>query len=72
MRRTRLQRDFINEDGRHARLATDLMLVALDHPRFSCRRVNLVDASDTRLAYVAVLRAGDNYDIGPLLEFVRS
>lgn len=63
---------FPNGNGRHARLATDLLLTALGRPRFSWGRVNLVDASQTRRAYVTALRAADNHDIGPLLEFVRS
>ncbi|KRT60085.1 mobile mystery protein B, partial [endosymbiont of Ridgeia piscesae] len=61
-----------NGNGRHARLATDLLLAALGRPRFTWGRVNLVDASETRKAYVTALRAADNHDIGPLLEFVRS
>jgi len=63
---------FPNGNGRHARLATDLLLTALGRPRFSWGRVNLVDASQTRQAYVAALRAADNHDVGPLLAFVRS
>lgn len=63
---------FPNGNGRHARLSTDLMLTALGRPRFTWGRVNLVDASETRKAYVTALRAADNHDIGPLLEFVRS
>jgi len=63
---------FANGNGRHARLATDLMLTALDRPRFSWGRVNLVDVSETRQTYVTALRAADNHDIGPLLDFVRS
>jgi Fic-DOC domain mobile mystery protein B len=63
---------FPNGNGRHARLATDLLLAGLGQPRFSWGRVNLVDASETRRAYVATLRAADGHDIGPLLEFVRS
>ncbi|MGA7181171.1 MAG: mobile mystery protein B [Thiobacillaceae bacterium] len=63
---------FPNGNGRHARLATDLLLVGLGQPRFSWGRVNLIDASETRRAYVAALRAADGHDIGPLLEFVRS
>jgi len=63
---------FPNGNGRHARLAADLLLVALDRPRFSWGRVNLVDAGKTRQAYVAALRAADKHDLGPLLEFVRS
>jgi Fic-DOC domain mobile mystery protein B len=61
-----------NGNGRHARLATDLLLVALGRPRFSWGRVNLVDASKTRDVYIAALRAADNHDISSLLEFVRT
>jgi Fic-DOC domain mobile mystery protein B len=63
---------FPNGNGRHARLATDLLLVTLSQPRFSWGRTNLVNAGDTRQAYVAALRAADRRDIRPLLEFVRS
>lgn len=63
---------FPNGNGRHARLATDLLLVKLGCPRFSWGRVNLVNAGETRQTYVAALRAADNHDIGPLLQFVRS
>jgi len=63
---------FPNGNGRHARMATDLLLVALGQLRFSWGRVNLVNASDTRKTYVAALRAADNHDINSLLAFVRS
>jgi Fic-DOC domain mobile mystery protein B len=63
---------FPNGNGRHARLATDLLLVALGQPRFSWGKTNLVNPGETRRAYVAALRAADGRDIGPLLEFVRS
>ena len=63
---------FPNGNGRHARMATDLLLVALGQPRFSWGRVNLVNASNTRKTYVATLRAADNHDITSLLAFVRS
>ncbi len=61
-----------NGNGRHARLATDLLLVKLGRSRFSWGRIKLVDASKTRDIYIAALRAADNHDIGPLLEFVRT
>ncbi len=61
-----------NGNGRHARLATDLLLVSLGRPRFTWGRVNLIDASKTRATYIEALRAADNHDIGPLLEFVRT
>jgi Fic-DOC domain mobile mystery protein B len=63
---------FPNGNGRHARLATDLLLTALGRPRFTWGRENLVDANETRQAYVDALRAADQHDYGPLLAFVRS
>lgn len=63
---------FPNGNGRHARLATDLLLHALGRERFTWGRVNLVNASDTRRLYIAALRAADNFDMEPLLQFVRS
>jgi len=63
---------FPNGNGRHARLAADLLLTASGRPRFTWGRINLVDASKTRKAYVAALRAADNHDYKPLLQFVRS
>ena len=63
---------FPNGNGRHARLATDLLLVALGQSRFSWGRTSLVTPGETRQAYVAALRAADARDIRPLLEFVRS
>ncbi len=63
---------FPNGNGRHARMATDLLLVAQGQPRFSWGRLNLVNAGATRRAYVLALRAADGHDIRPLLDFVRS
>lgn len=63
---------FPNGNGRHARLATDLLLAKRGQPRFSWGRVNLVNSGETRQDYVAALRAADNHDIDPLLAFVRS
>ncbi len=63
---------FPNGNGRHARLAADLLLVTLGRPRFSWGRANLVNASDTRRTYVEALRAADRFDLRPLLAFVRS
>ena len=62
---------FPNRDGRHARMATDLLLVRWAAPVY-LGRVNLVDPGETRQHYVDALRAADHHDIGPLLEFVRS
>ena len=63
---------FPNGNGRHARTATDLLLVSMGRPRLTWGRVNLVDPGETRQRYVDALRAADHHDIGPLLAFVRS
>ena len=63
---------FPNGNGRHARTAADLLLVAMGRPRFTWGRENLVDAGETRHAYVDALRVADAHDYGPLLAFVRS
>jgi Fic-DOC domain mobile mystery protein B len=63
---------FPNGHGRHARLATDLLITALGQPHFTWGRENLVDANETRQAYVDTLRSADQHDCGPLLAFVRS
>ena len=63
---------FPNGNGRHARLASDLLLVQLGQKRFTWGRVNLVSAGVTRQAYVAALRSADAYNIQALLEFARS
>jgi Fic-DOC domain mobile mystery protein B len=61
-----------NGNGRHARLAADLLLTAFGRERFSWGSANLVDAGATRAAYVAALRAADQHDYALLFAFVRS
>jgi len=61
-----------NGNGRHARLATDLLLTALDQPRFTWGRKNMVDANETRKTYIAALRSADRHDYQPLFDFARS
>jgi Fic-DOC domain mobile mystery protein B len=63
---------FPNGNGRHARLATDLLLIALGQPRFSRGRTSLVTLGETRQTYVAALRAADSRDVQPLLKFICS
>lgn len=63
---------FPNGNGRHARLAADLLVMQLGGDRFSWGRVNLQAAGDVRRQYIAALHAADNHDIGPLLAFARS
>lgn len=61
-----------NGNGRHARLATDLLLVSLGRERFSWGSKNLTDPGETRERYIAALREADKHNIQPLLAFVRS
>ena len=63
---------YSNGNGRHARLAADLLLKSMGQERFSWGGENLVDVGETREQYIAALQAADEHDIGPLLEFVRS
>jgi len=61
-----------NGNGRHARMAADLLLRSIGQPQFSWGRENLTNASQTREAYITALQAANNHDYGPLLRFVRS
>lgn len=61
-----------NGKGRHARLATDLLLASLGRERFSWGSRNLTDPGETRERYIAALREADKHNIRPLLEFARS
>lgn len=63
---------FPNGNGRHARLAADLLALQLGIPRFTWGSANLVEEAETRRRYVAALRAADVHDIEPLLAFARS
>lgn len=63
---------FPNGNGRHARLAADLLMVKLGQERFTWGRISLVNAGETRQKYVAALRAADAHDLKLLLNFVRS
>jgi Fic-DOC domain mobile mystery protein B len=61
-----------NGNGRHARLATDLLLTALERPQFTWGSESLTDQNETRQRYVTALRSADDHDIAPLMEFARS
>lgn len=61
-----------NGNGRHSRVATDLLLKQLGREPFTWGSANLVDEGEVRTRYIAALRAADNHDYVPLLAFVRS
>lgn len=58
---------FPNGNGRHGRLAADLLAVRLGQARFTWGRVNLLEPEETRRRYIAALRAADAHDIRPLM-----
>lgn len=63
---------FPNGNGRHARLAADLLAERLGREPFSWGRADLVHPGETRAAYIAALRAADEFDLRPLVAFARS
>ncbi|WCK05743.1 mobile mystery protein B [Agrobacterium tumefaciens] len=63
---------FPNGNGRHARLAADLLIERLGGDPFTWGGGSLANVGELRARYVGALRAADNHDIAPLLEFARS
>lgn len=63
---------FTNGNGRHTRLAADLMCRQLGVAPFTWGRHSIDEIGETRRAYIAALRAADAHEFGPLLAFVRS
>ena len=63
---------FPNGNGRHARLAADLLVEHSGGAPFSWGGAVLTDAGELRARYIAALRSADNHDIRPLLDFARS
>jgi Fic family protein len=65
---------FPNGNGRHARLATDLLVHDLDQPAFSWGRgIDLTSPSETRSQYLRALRTADrDLDYSLLREFARA
>ena len=63
---------YANGNGRHARLATDLLLQSIGQDPFSWGRTNLVNLGDTRAEYISALRAADCHDYAALIAFVRT
>ena len=63
---------FPNGNGRHSRLMADILAVRMGYTSFSWGRTNLIDAGEARKRYIAALRAADQNDIEPLIDFARS
>lgn len=63
---------FPNGNGRHSRIAADLLAIKSRQLAFTWGKASLVDAGETRKQYVAALQSADAGDIEPLLAFARS
>lgn len=63
---------FPNGNGRHGRMAADLLAKQLGVERFTWGIKSSTDPKETRTQYIAALRAADGHDMEPLLEFARS
>jgi Fic-DOC domain mobile mystery protein B len=63
---------FPNGNGRHGRLAADLLAERLGRAVFSWGQSDLIHVGDARAIYVAALKAADAGDLAPLLAFARS
>ena len=63
---------FPHGNGRHGRLMTDIILVALGKPRFSWGGADLYRKGEAREQYLAALEEADRSNLRPLLAFVRS
>jgi Fic-DOC domain mobile mystery protein B len=63
---------YSNGNGRHARLATDLLLNLMSKQPFSWGRTSLTNSGETRKRYIEALQSADRHDFSLLLEFVKS
>lgn len=63
---------FPNGNGRHARLAADILLRQHGQAPFTWGRQSLTNAGAVRSAYIAALRAADLGELDRLLTFVRT
>lgn len=64
---------FANGNGRHARLAADILVTSLGGSRFTWGRDNLAIDGDARRTYLdALILADRTLDYGPLVAFARS
>jgi Fic-DOC domain mobile mystery protein B len=61
-----------NGNGRHARLASDLLMMSLGGRRFTWGGSSLEAPTDVRRTYIDALRKADGCDPGDLLKFARS
>jgi Fic-DOC domain mobile mystery protein B len=63
---------FANGNGRHARMAADLLVQQSGRNPFSWGGRSLTNTSDLRSSYISALQSADKGDLGPLLDFARA
>ena len=63
---------FPNGNGRHARLATDILCNQLGILPFTWGAKSFVTAEEVRKRYIAALQLADGHDYSEILEFVRA
>lgn len=64
---------FPNGNGRHSRLMADIIIEKIfSLPVFTWGAANLVKVGDQRKEYLKALKAADNGEIEPLIQFARS
>jgi len=62
---------FPNGNGRHARMAADLLAAQMGVAALTWGRTSVIAPGLVRAQYIAALKAADRHDPGPLLAFVR-
>ena len=63
---------FVNGNGRHSRIAADLLVVALGQPRFTWGSDLEVTTDELRGRYLSALRSADRGDVKPIVAFART
>ena len=63
---------FPNGNGRLGRIAADYLITSLGRERFSWGARSYDSTAESRSAYLACLRTGDNGDLSDLMRFARS
>ena len=63
---------FPNGNGRHARLVADVLAMKFGRPAFTWGSANLITEGEARTRYLEAIRAADDGNVQPLLNFARS
>jgi len=64
---------FPNGNGRHSRLIADIIINQIfEKPVFTWNNANLNKKGEARSNYLAAIRAADNGDINPLIDFAKN